>query len=331
MERSPQGSVIIPTKNRPNALALAVRSALAQTVAPTSLVIIDQSRDDESGRCVETELAMARERFAAHPRLKYIHDPSIRGAAAARNRAMAAADGDIWLFLDDDVWLEPDFMEQLLAVYRDHPEATGVSGIITNYARPPLLSRLWSFLFARGPFRDERQPIYWNAERLRDSPPIHVNRFTGALMSFRAEAIRHMRFDENLDRNVGISDGEDVDFCARLGARAVLLIAPRARLQHYHDPGGRVSDHWLRRHVRGNLFLYHKHWNKGLRNRLNYGWLWLGYSAVATAASCRRRSLAAWRALRLGASEASRAQASARMVNSRATNGEPLVENQKRG
>jgi GT2 family glycosyltransferase len=268
------------------------------------LVIVDQSGGDESRRRVEVEFDTARNCRGVRCGLEYIHDPSIPGLAAARNRAMAVADGDIWLFLDDDVCLEPDFIEQLLAVYRNHPEAAGLSGIITNYTPPPLAYRLWSRFFMRGPFHDERQPIYWNAERLRGSPPIRVQRFGGGLMSFRVDAIREKRFDENLR---GVSDGEDVDFCSRLGPDAVLFIVPKARLQHFHSPVGRVTDHWLRRHARGNLFLYHKLWNSGFFNRLRYRWLWLGYSVVAIAASLHQLSLEPWRALRLGLMEARQA------------------------
>ena len=312
MEGPPQISVLIPTKHRPEALAVAVRSVLAQTFTPLSLVIVDQSSDGESRRRVEAELSTARERRGPLWSLNYIHDPEIPGAATARNRAMAVAAGDIWLFLDDDVILEPDFVEQLIAVYRDQAEVTGVSGIITNQVRPPLAFRLWSGLFMRGPFHDERQPIYWNAERLRNSPPLRVHRFGAGLMSFRAEAIRGNRFDENLDRSLrGVSDGEDVDFCSHLAPDSVLLIAPRARLQHHPSPASRLTDHWVRRHVRGNLFLYHKNWNTGLLNQLRYGWLWLGYSVVAIVASCHQLSLEPWRAWRLGAREAANALAGA--------------------
>jgi GT2 family glycosyltransferase len=247
--------VIIPTKNRADALVLAVQSVPAQSFTPLSLVIVDQSPDNQSRRRVEAELSVATDRRGPLWRLNYIQDPAISGLAAARDRAMATAAGDIWLFLDDDVCLESDFVERLLDVYRDAPAASGVSGIITNYPRPPRAFRLWSGLFMRRPFYDERQPIYWDAERLRNSPPLRVHRFGGGLMSFRAEVIRGRYFDENLR---GVSDGEDVDFCSPLDPDAMLLIAPRARLRHYHSPAGRLTDHWLRRHARGNLFLYHK-------------------------------------------------------------------------
>jgi GT2 family glycosyltransferase len=221
----------------------------------------------------------------------------------ARNRAMEIADGDIWLFLDDDVVLEPDFVEQLLAVYREYPQVDGVSGIITNYSRPGFLFRIWTVIFVRGPFRDERQPIYWNADSLRGSGPIAVFRFTGALMSFRATVMRGRLFDKNLQ---GVSDGEDIDFCIQLGPDAKLVIAPRARLEHRHSLV-RLQDHWLRRSVRGNIFVYRKNWNKKSFNRLCYSWLVVGYSLVAIVASIRRLSLDPYRALRMGREEARRA------------------------
>lgn len=307
MAESPRISVIIPTKNRAADLRAAVRSIFAQTFAPVSLLIVDQSLNDEARRGVANELALAEARRACGWELNYILDPTIAGASAARNHAMRLADGDIWLFLDDDIVLEPDFIEQLLVVYRDYPHISGVSGIITNYRRLPLPYRLWSTVFARGPFHDERQKIYWNADRLRNSSPIPVRHFTGALMSFRSRVVRNLFFDESLDQNFrGVSDGEDVAFCEKLGDKAQLRIAPRARLRHNHSSVGRLTDHWLRRHARANRYLYKTYWNKRVLDRLDYGWLRIGYWLVATVASARRLSFDPWRALFLGAQEADR-------------------------
>jgi GT2 family glycosyltransferase len=289
-----QVCVIIPTKNRATDLAIAVRSVLGQTVRPTQVVIVDQSSDDRGFLSVKTEFA-----DAPGVRLDYIRDTSISGAAAARNRAMDGATGDTWLFLDDDVVLEPEFIERLLEVYNSHPEAEGVSGIITNYRPSPQPLRLWTAIFARGPFRDERQPIYWAAEQLRNAEPVPVRQFTGALMSFRASTIREMRFDPNL---TGGSLAEDTDFCWRLSAGALLLIAPRARLAHNRSPQGRARDHWLRAHAQASYYLYERNLNYGIRNRIFFGWLKVGY-AIALGATCAKRgSLEGWRALRAGRS-----------------------------
>jgi GT2 family glycosyltransferase len=321
MPNSPRVSIIIPTKNRPVDLKSAVRSIIAQTCAPFCLLIVDQSVNDDGRRGVENELALAEARGGCGWKLNYILDSTIAGASAARNHAMRIADRGIWLFLDDDVELEPDFIEQLVAVYRDYPEAGGVSGVITNYPRMPFVFRFWSRIFERGPFRDERQRIYWNADHLRNSPPIRVRHFTGALMSFRSRAVQSIFFDEALDHHFrGVSDGEDVAFCEKLGRKTELCITPRARLRHNHSAVGRLTDHWLRRHARANRFLYKNHWNKGLLNRLDYGWLWIGYRLIAAVASARRLSLEPWRALSVGLGEArqaiSSAEASARRQGS---------------
>ncbi len=296
--------VIIPTKNRPDDLERAVGSLLTQTVVPQSLVVIDQSVGSEGRRRVEAELASAKRLGRNTFRLTYIHDSHISGGAVARNRGMELADGDVWLFLDDDVVLEEEFVQELLKVYQAYPKADGVSGVMTNYPRAPLAFRVWSAIFVHGRFRDRRQPIYWNAERLRNSSPLPVDRFTGCVMSFRANAVGGTTFDNNL---YGVSEGEDIDFCLRLGHPATLLMAPRARLEHRHSQIGRLQDHWLRRYVRGNLFIYYKHWNTNAFNRLCHAWLQIGLGSVALIACVRRLSIDPWHALTTGIAEARQA------------------------
>src|ERR1700677_3715703 len=220
-------SVIIPTKNRPSDLLTAFRSLLRQTVRPAQIAVVDQSSDDT---------AIGSLRSALHGiegvRLDYLYDPSLNGAASARNRAMDLATGDIWLFLDDDVDLELDFVQRLLEGYEKLPHAAGLSGIITNYTVPSTLPRLWTAIFARGAFHDERQPIYWACEQLRNSEPIEVQHFTSALMSFRKSVIRNVRFDPNYPGALA----EDVDFCWQLPAGTRRFIVPQARLAHNRSP-----------------------------------------------------------------------------------------------
>jgi GT2 family glycosyltransferase len=123
-------------------------------------------------------------------------------------------------------------------------------------------------------------------------------------MSFRADAIRKMKFDENLRE---VSEGEDIHFCARLGTNAVLLIAPRARLVHNQSPSGRERAHWLARQARGLSYLYRRNWRRGVKNRLCYLWLNVGYALTASLASLRRASLEPWRSLLAGLREGTRA------------------------
>jgi len=293
-------SVIIPTKGRPLDLEFTVGSILQQSVLPVQLIIVDQSEDNESRRRVEKLLSEAPLQVRDAIALDYLRDAAISGGAVARNRAMDIARGDIWLFLDDDVCLEGNFVEELLTVFHSHPHVSGVSGIVTNYYVPPWAYRLWTVIFVRGPFHDERQPIYWKANCFRNSEPFAVRKLGAGLMSFRAETIRSHRFDENL---AGVCDGEDVDFCERLGPDEALMIAPRARLVHKASPIGRAREHWLMRFAKANFYLYHRNWQNGFANRFAFAWLKMGLGIVASLASFRRSSLTPWRALLEGTRE----------------------------
>ena len=282
----PMISVAIPTKNRPDDLERAVRSILSQTRLPEQLIVVDQSRGNESSTRIHACLA------GSSIRLEYIHNPSITGASAARNRALDILDAGIVLFLDDDVILERDFIEQILAVYQAMPDAAGVSGIVTNYSAPPRPFRWWSRVFMRGPFRDDRQPVYWRAAELRNSRPLRVTRMGAGLMSFRLDAIRGVRFDENL---TGACEGEDVDFCWHLGPDAPLWIAPAARLDHHHSPRGRKPIHWLFLHVRTMWYLHLRNPRRDWHARICFAWLGLGHLLAAVMISARRGSLHVWR------------------------------------
>ncbi len=290
-------SVMIPTKNRMRDLERTVETLLQQTVLPSELIIIDQSSSDEARTSMLAVFARLTGGGSVH--LRYHHAPNLLGLTEARNLAMRLASGEIWLFLDDDVVLESNFLAEVLAAYDSHPDAVGISGIITNYPKPYLGEWIWTATFMRHPFHDDRQSVYRNWARHAGGRPVRVTRLGGGLMSFRADSIRTLKFDESLQ---GVADGEDVDFCQQLAGHT-LLIAPAARLRHYQSPSGRLADHWVRRSSRAMVFLYRKNWRHGIRNRLAYAWLLFGYSLVASWAGIRRRSLGPWRALLTGIRE----------------------------
>lgn len=293
----PVVTVIIPTKDRPLELLQTARSLLAQTAPAAELVVVDQSASPAARAPLRRLLAAARKQGGAAPTCVYLHAPELTGCPAARNRGMAAAGGEIWQFLDDDVRLEPGFLAEILAAYRSEPRADGVAGVVTNYTAPSRAHRLWRRVFFVAPFADDRQPFYWRAARLRRAAPQPVSRLGGGLMSFRAERIRGLRFD---DRLRGAGYGEDVDFCLRLPAPRRLLLAPRARLEHLRSLNNRPRAHWLELEAQGCWYLYAKHWrDQGLSGR--FAWVRIGLAAAALLGCARRRTAEPWRALRRGA------------------------------
>jgi GT2 family glycosyltransferase len=292
-------SAIVPTKNRPALLEVAVRALLAQHPPLDELIVVDQSDDDTGRRRVRALLsALPAER---RPRLDYVLDPSISGAAAARNTGLDRAHGEILLCCDDDVVADPRVVGCLLAHYAVAPECAGLAPVITNYDVPGRLHRLHRWLFCRGPFRDERQPVYWYWRRFAGPARVPVRMFTGAMMSFRRAALGGLRHDA---RYRGASIGEDIDLCWSLGRRgARLAIATDARIVHNRAPRPRARPEQAQIAAWG--FLYRKHVPKTPATRLAFAWYITGVfvSAAMNAATARtlaplRSALAGLQALR---------------------------------
>ncbi|MGH7745895.1 MAG: glycosyltransferase family 2 protein [Candidatus Dormibacteria bacterium] len=289
-------SVIIPSKNRASVLADTLETLLSQTCIPDEIVIVDQSVGDETKKAVANFAERVRLSGSAKPEFLYLYDPNLIGAGAARNIAIDRSSGEILVFLDDDVLLEHDFLQEMLLVYQQNSDVGGVSGVITNYPAPPWARRFWDALFYIGPFHDERQPIYWNCDRLRQAKPIPVRRFGSGLMSVKRSSLNGDRFD---DWYKGAGP-EDVDLTWRLSERCPLVITPQARLVHVRTSVDGPREHWLSYSVKSQYYLYHRLWNTGVANRLCFAWLNFGYALLATTASLRHFSFAPWRAFKAG-------------------------------
>jgi glycosyltransferase involved in cell wall biosynthesis len=112
-------SVIIPTYNRANFLPYAIDSALAQTLPPLEIIVVDDVSTDETPRVM-------RERYSSNPLVKYFRLDTNLGPGDTRERAIPEARGDIFAFLDsDDVWL-PNHLEVACAILEQSPNAVAV-------------------------------------------------------------------------------------------------------------------------------------------------------------------------------------------------------------
>lgn len=99
---TPVLSIVIPTRDRPQLLQRAVRSALAQTVDTCEVIVVDD------GSATSPVLPDDR-------RLRLIALPASRGSSAARNVGLRAARGAFVAFLDDDDELLPEMTAISLA------------------------------------------------------------------------------------------------------------------------------------------------------------------------------------------------------------------------
>jgi glycosyltransferase involved in cell wall biosynthesis len=104
----PVVSVLIACRDAEPWLADALDSALGQTLTALEVILVDDGSRDGS-------LAIAEARRARDARLRILRHATPRGAAAARNTALAAARGRWIAVLDADDRMEPDRLARMVA------------------------------------------------------------------------------------------------------------------------------------------------------------------------------------------------------------------------
>jgi glycosyltransferase involved in cell wall biosynthesis len=126
-------SVVVRSYNRADYLGQALDSVLAQTLAPTQVVVVDDGSTDATRGLLE----------AYRGRVEVIELPHSGNPAAVLNAGLRAADGDYVALLDsDDVWLGDKLERQLALLGADERIgfAYGNACLLTDGRRsPPVL------------------------------------------------------------------------------------------------------------------------------------------------------------------------------------------------
>ena len=120
----PKLSIVIPTFQRPPALARCLRALEEQTLPASHLeIIVVDDAGTSSSRAVGGQ-----SKLLAHVHL--IRHPKNAGAGAARNTGARAAKAPYVAFIDDDCIAEPEWADALLARFAKEPEAA-LAGEVT--------------------------------------------------------------------------------------------------------------------------------------------------------------------------------------------------------
>ena len=119
--QQPLVSVILPVYNGERFLANAIQTVKKQNYQPLEIIVVDDGSTDGTA-------AIAAQ---FKDEIQYIYQ-SNQGPAAARNRAIEVAQGDIYAFIDvDDEWVDGAF-EQLLNHLISNPTINIVRGLIQD-------------------------------------------------------------------------------------------------------------------------------------------------------------------------------------------------------
>lgn len=115
----PVVSFIIPVHNQAHLLKKLIRS-IVETVDNRLLYEIVVT-DDGSRELAENAIPPV-------PNLKFVRHDTPRGAAAARNTAVAASKGDLLFFLDADTMVLPGVIAHAIRRFKDEPDLGALNG-----------------------------------------------------------------------------------------------------------------------------------------------------------------------------------------------------------
>ncbi|MBZ5513966.1 MAG: polysaccharide deacetylase family protein [Acidobacteriia bacterium] len=202
MRTSPLVSVIIPTHQRPQALARVLEGLRCQTFPASDLevvVVLD-------GPCRETQALLESGAFPFA--LRWFVEPA-RGAPAARNLGVAQARGEVLLFLDDDIIPVPELIDL-------HLRARDREGVVVFGGFKPA---------PNSPERFVQETVDWSHVHYErcSAPgynPTHSDLPDGNMSATKGDLIRAGLWDETFS---GVGGDDDRELALRLLKHGIAL------------------------------------------------------------------------------------------------------------
>ena len=221
-------SIIIPAYNAAQTIEGCIGALQQQTTAEeTEIIVVDDASTDDTAR------------VAAAIGVRVISEGKL-GKSGSRNAGAGAAKGEILLFTDADCEPLPDWIEQMIAPFRQDPAVVGVKG--AYYSRQTELVARFTQL--------EVEERY---DRMRKLP-------TTNFIDTYAAAYKRDIFLENGGFDIDLPEVEDQDFSFRLAAKGYKMVfAPEARVYHRHTVS---AVHYFRRKFaigKWKAMLMHRH------------------------------------------------------------------------
>lgn len=188
MIQAPSLAFLIPTRDRPQALALTLASVVpAAAWAGAQVLVCDQS-------VTPSQVPAG---------VRVVHRPDLSGLPAARNLLLRTSSADVVCFLDDDVDLAAQVGVQLRHLAGEEPDLLGWGPVVET--RSATIRRLHRLVHLGG-FRDSRRLLSGPCDR-------RIRALFGCCFAIRRQAALAIGFDQ---RRSGYALGEDLDFFRRL-------------------------------------------------------------------------------------------------------------------
>lgn len=208
---NPRISIFIPAYNSAHYLPDAVRSALAQTLPPCEVLILDDGSQDNTAEVAKS----------FPPPVRYVALPH-RGVAATRNAGLDAFVGDYVVNLDADDRLDPHFLEKTFSM-------------LSRQRDPAIAYCYTQCRFFGTTDRVSHYPDF-------DAALLPIRNFILATVLMRGDVARRFRYSEDIPYH------EDYDYFIKLlsaGYRGVLLDEPLLLYRQHEANRTTINKRWL--------------------------------------------------------------------------------------
>jgi glycosyltransferase involved in cell wall biosynthesis len=232
LKTAPFVSVILATRDRPEALARCLPTVLAQKYPDYEVIVVDNAPSTTATADLIARI------YGDEPRIHYVREDE-PGLPQAHNCGLLKARGEIIAFTDDDVVVDTHWLAGLVRGFSATENVAGVTGLVV----PLELETPAQFLFeAYGGFTrgfDRRMFDLGKHRWQRPSFPYIVGACTagtGASMAFTAQFLKSEGgFDPALGPGRPSRGGEDLAAYFRVIRKGYCLVyEPSALLYHQH-------------------------------------------------------------------------------------------------
>lgn len=234
-------SLIVSTRNRPGLVSAAVDSVLAGDELPSEIVVIDQSDRPHPG--------LSTGAVPSTTTLCYLWEPA-RGLSLGRNRGLAAARGEVLVFIDDDVIVPPDWFSRIVGALRAGGSRAVLTGrVVAGAAESP-------GAFAPSLSLSQEDAVYEGRPGRDVLLPMNMALFRSAVEQIGG-------FDERLGVGSHFPSSEDNDFGYRLLEAGYRIVhAPDVVVVHraWRRPGALLPLRWAYGRGQGAYYAKYLSW-----------------------------------------------------------------------
>lgn len=203
----PKVSVVIPTYNRACDVVRAVKSALAQTLVPHQIIVVDDGSTDD------TEAAVR----ALPAPVEYIRQKN-GGVSSARNLAFRSVTGDFVALLDSDDYWEARWLE---TATRSIVAMSGAGAACCTCSRSVMPDG-----------RELSPPRQTDERKVLGLPDLMLGGMMGSNVVVRTEVLKEVG-----DFDASLQTGEDIDFALRVAAITTIVPVAEPLVNVTFTPG----------------------------------------------------------------------------------------------